>query len=465
MVRLCVLVLVIFTNIDTVFGGEKNIINLGKVFVDSTSEKSIIDISDSDIFYNFSNNITSQSFKPYSYWIKFDAPNTGDYVLVSKNIFVDNFTLFTPNDNTWNIQRSGLLNIDSSWYSVLKIAIPESAKGKVCYIRLQSNCVSTIDVWLVDKQTLLSQELFKIGFYIFIISIISIFIIALIIIYFISRQKIIIIIALYSIASILMILFTNGFLYKLFPDFSLIFYKWSFVYIVDVYWGVATVLGFFLLDVFTYSTILKRLFYFMMGLLLFAMISPFFIERQIIAKIHFSIPMLFIFFNTISGFFLYFKYKIKNAVYLSIGWLFYFLLIIAWTISKTNYLEQSFFMDNAPVFGLILEFIIFVIIGVKQYLVERKERYLLKEKLTKIENYKIEIESNFFELYNSLSKREKEVLGLISKGYLDKEISEELSISLSTVRTYLKRIFIKLNVSNRTEASNIFNKLKSTQLI
>ena len=51
-----------------------------------------------------------------------------------------------------------------------------------------------------------------------------------------------------------------------------------------------------------------------------------------------------------------------------------------------------------------------------------------------------------------LSEREREVLGLLARGCLYKEIAVRLSISENTVRTYLKRIYDKLHVNSRTEA-------------
>lgn len=53
-----------------------------------------------------------------------------------------------------------------------------------------------------------------------------------------------------------------------------------------------------------------------------------------------------------------------------------------------------------------------------------------------------------------VSKREREVLELLSKGFLYKEIAEQLSISLSTVKRHLNHIYDKLQVQNKTEAVN-----------
>jgi DNA-binding NarL/FixJ family response regulator len=54
----------------------------------------------------------------------------------------------------------------------------------------------------------------------------------------------------------------------------------------------------------------------------------------------------------------------------------------------------------------------------------------------------------------NLSQRENEVLELLAKGLLYKEISDRLSISVSTVRQHIHKIYEKLHVQNRMEAIN-----------
>jgi DNA-binding NarL/FixJ family response regulator len=51
-----------------------------------------------------------------------------------------------------------------------------------------------------------------------------------------------------------------------------------------------------------------------------------------------------------------------------------------------------------------------------------------------------------------LSQREREVLELLAKGYLNKEIADELSLSIQTIRSYLKNIYDKMHVHSRAEA-------------
>ncbi|HEV8273384.1 MAG TPA: response regulator transcription factor [Chitinophagaceae bacterium] len=54
----------------------------------------------------------------------------------------------------------------------------------------------------------------------------------------------------------------------------------------------------------------------------------------------------------------------------------------------------------------------------------------------------------------ALSSRENEILQLLAKGLLYKEIANQLSISVSTVRQHIHHIYEKLHVQNRTEAIN-----------
>jgi len=54
---------------------------------------------------------------------------------------------------------------------------------------------------------------------------------------------------------------------------------------------------------------------------------------------------------------------------------------------------------------------------------------------------------------SGLSPREYEVLSLLAKGRLYKEIASELGITLGTVRTHQQRIYEKLHVQSRTEAA------------
>lgn len=55
-----------------------------------------------------------------------------------------------------------------------------------------------------------------------------------------------------------------------------------------------------------------------------------------------------------------------------------------------------------------------------------------------------------------LTKREFELVELLSKGLLYKEIAAELGITTGTVKQHIHKIYDKLQVNNRTEAINLY---------
>ncbi|MFC1892921.1 response regulator transcription factor, partial [Chloroflexota bacterium] len=54
--------------------------------------------------------------------------------------------------------------------------------------------------------------------------------------------------------------------------------------------------------------------------------------------------------------------------------------------------------------------------------------------------------------YGKLTEREMDFLKLMSRGLSNKEIADELFLSIRTVQGHLRHIFEKLGVSNRMEA-------------
>ncbi len=62
-----------------------------------------------------------------------------------------------------------------------------------------------------------------------------------------------------------------------------------------------------------------------------------------------------------------------------------------------------------------------------------------------------------------LSPREQEVLDLLARGYLYKEIAERLNISVPTVNTYVRRMYEKLHVRSRAQAVAKYARLAEDQ--
>ena len=53
---------------------------------------------------------------------------------------------------------------------------------------------------------------------------------------------------------------------------------------------------------------------------------------------------------------------------------------------------------------------------------------------------------------DQITEREREVLALVARGHSNAEIAELLVLSEGTVKTHIKRIFMKLNLRDRTQA-------------
>lgn len=83
------------------------------------------------------------------------------------------------------------------------------------------------------------------------------------------------------------------------------------------------------------------------------------------------------------------------------------------------------------------------------YLVDQLERIVAGERIGIAD----ESRSNGRSHGESLSLREQEVLALLALGLSNPEIAEELFLSVDTIKTYVRRVFAKLGVNNRTNAA------------
>jgi DNA-binding CsgD family transcriptional regulator len=58
-----------------------------------------------------------------------------------------------------------------------------------------------------------------------------------------------------------------------------------------------------------------------------------------------------------------------------------------------------------------------------------------------------------YDVNGRLTKREREVLGLLASGHTDRRIAESLTISPRTVNRHVSNIFAKLDVPSRAAAA------------
>lgn len=85
-------------------------------------------------------------------------------------------------------------------------------------------------------------------------------------------------------------------------------------------------------------------------------------------------------------------------------------------------------------------------------LLARIEAVLRRTKKQKNNNTNSNVTIGQVNNFNSLTKREKDVLLLVTQGESNKSIAEKLVLSEVTVKSHLNSIFKKLNVANRTQA-------------
>lgn len=61
-------------------------------------------------------------------------------------------------------------------------------------------------------------------------------------------------------------------------------------------------------------------------------------------------------------------------------------------------------------------------------------------------------------LFEILTKTERKIAKLLKNGYTNLNISQELDISINTVKTHIKHIYEKLNVKDRLSFAGLFSK-------
>ncbi|SFA47008.1 transcriptional regulator, LuxR family [Pedobacter suwonensis] len=135
-------------------------------------------------------------------------------------------------------------------------------------------------------------------------------------------------------------------------------------------------------------------------------------------------------------------------------------LFLAIMLCLLKWLELRFIVINHAIeiyAGAIA--VIFTGLGIWLALKLTKPKTILIEKEVlseKLETFLIN-EKEIIRL--NISKRELEVLQLMSEGLSNQEIAERLFVSLNTIKTHNARLFAKLEVKRRTQAIEIAKKL------
>lgn len=134
-------------------------------------------------------------------------------------------------------------------------------------------------------------------------------------------------------------------------------------------------------------------------------------------------------------------------------------LTLAILVFVLKLLQWKFLIvDNAIDIYVGLVAVFFTVLGiwVARQLIKPKVKTVIVEKEVP---EKFEINETELQKLN-LSTREYEVLQLLAKGHSNTEISEQLFLSVSTIKTHVSNLFTKMDVKNRTQATEKAKRLK-----
>lgn len=141
-------------------------------------------------------------------------------------------------------------------------------------------------------------------------------------------------------------------------------------------------------------------------------------------------------------------------------------LILATLVFTLKWLQWKFLIvDNAIdiYIGLIAVFFTGLGVWVATLLVKPKVETVIVEKEVRISQPE-EFTINEIELQRlNLSRREYEVLQLLISGHSNADIAETLFLSLSTIKTHVSSLYLKMEVKSRTQAIEKAKRLKITR--
>jgi len=138
-------------------------------------------------------------------------------------------------------------------------------------------------------------------------------------------------------------------------------------------------------------------------------------------------------------------------------------LILAILVFVLKWLQWKFLIVNNAIdiyIGLVAVFFTVLGIWVATQLVKPKVQTVIVEKEVFVAQPE-EFTINETELKKlNLSSREYEVLQLLAKGYSNTDIAESLFLSLSTIKTHVSNLYLKIDVKSRTQAIDKAKRLK-----
>jgi two-component system, NarL family, response regulator LiaR len=127
-----------------------------------------------------------------------------------------------------------------------------------------------------------------------------------------------------------------------------------------------------------------------------------------------------------------------------------------------KWLQWKFLIvDNAVDIYIGLIAVFFTILGIwlaTQLTKPKVEKVIIEKEIVLSKEEIVALNKTELNKLN-LTNREYEILQLIAKGHSNDEIADSLFLSISTVKTHISNLFVKMNVNRRTKAIEMARRL------
>jgi two-component system, NarL family, response regulator LiaR len=137
--------------------------------------------------------------------------------------------------------------------------------------------------------------------------------------------------------------------------------------------------------------------------------------------------------------------------------------VLAVLVFVLKWLQWKYLItDNSSEIYLGLMAILFTLLGVwaaTQLAKPKIQTVIIEKEIYLIQPSHFTINEAELKKLN-LSTREYEVMQLLTQGHTNAEIADKLFLSISTIKTHVSNLFIKMDVKNRTQAVEKANRLK-----
>ena len=233
------------------------------------------------------------------------------------------------------------------------------------------------------------------------------------------------------------------------------------------------------LQIFFHGNILEETVY--LSLLLAMITLSFTTPMNVLAERKHKLPLLWkkilflisssLFLATCISFFIGKKEYIEPLVFIYLGVSVSISMIFTWLTKPNKNLEHMEKINRifAIVFFILVPVLLFVSYVLPSMGYSIRMEFTIPIAFTLLAAYKLMDDFDRLALFNQkmepfekhfknyqISKREQEIAVLLIKGKTYKEISEELFISISTVKTHAGNIYKKCGIKNRNELNHLF---------